>query len=534
VKLNKPWAQSFPFPTAREQQIVAIDRAIATFSSGKRFQLLEMGVGCGKSAVAATLAHWTASNSVTTSACQSGAYILTSQKILQDQYERDFSECVSSVKSASAYSCHKFGASCSEANKLFAVLTQAGVPAESCGSTCAYKAAKERFLSSEIGVTNYPFFMNDAVYARDIHKRALMVIDEAHSLEQSLCGLAELRLTSQSVKKLLAIELPKLSSIADVVEWLREAVLSAAADAAEASRAMLKSLVKRDSESREAIAEAKKLDQLMKLLSRIKRVLQLVNDSWVLCDVGAEADSICLRPTDVSAVAESCLFKYASNILLMSATMSDHAVIANALGISVSDSDYVSLPSPFDPANRPIHYVPIGKMSMREADATLPSLIEAVKTILEAHSADKGIVHTGNYKIARALQAAIGSDSRCLFHDDTNRELKLTEHVTSQAPTVLFSPSMTDGVDLHDDLSRFQIICKLPFPNTADPWVKKRCERDESWLAWITASRIAQAVGRSVRHEADWAHTYILDACWKRFLSQNAKFFSESFTRALT
>jgi Rad3-related DNA helicase len=39
------------------------------------------------------------------------------------------------------------------------------------------------------------------------------------------------------------------------------------------------------------------------------------------------------------------------------------------------------------------------------------------------------------------------------------------------------SPSMTEGIDLKDDLSRFQIICKVPYPQR-NPYIIERQLRD--------------------------------------------------------
>jgi Rad3-related DNA helicase len=84
-------------------------------------------------------------------------------------------------------------------------------------------------------------------------------------------------------------------------------------------------------------------------------------------------------------------------------------------------------------------------------------------------------------------------------------------------PTVLFSPSMTEGLDLKGDLSRFQIIVKVPFP-PLNAYVKARMQRDPAWYQWLTALKLVQATGRSVRNATDKAHTWILDAGFRTFL----------------
>jgi Rad3-related DNA helicase len=92
---------------------------------------------------------------------------------------------------------------------------------------------------------------------------------------------------------------------------------------------------------------------------------------------------------------------------------------------------------------------------------------------------------------------------------------------------------MMEGVDLADDASRFQILCKVPFPYLGDEVVKKRMSRDRSWYTYQTVKSIVQSMGRSIRNETDHAVSYILDADWERFYNMNKKMFPEEFTKAL-
>lgn len=76
---------------------------------------------------------------------------------------------------------------------------------------------------------------------------------------------------------------------------------------------------------------------------------------------------------------------------------------------------------------------------------------------------------------------------------------------------------MTEGVDLLGDLSRFQVVVKVPFLNFKDPYVAARKKRDARWYDWQTAMHLIQATGRSVRSETDFAETYILDRDFESF-----------------
>ena len=109
----------------------------------------------------------------------------------------------------------------------------------------------------------------------------------------------------------------------------------------------------------------------------------------------------------------------------------------------------------------------------------------------------------------------------------------LQKHMRSKKPTVLLSPSMTEGVDLHGSHSRFQVLCKIPYPYLGDKLVRKRMNKWKWWYPLQTAKTIVQAVGRSVRSESDYAITYILDSDWDRFYRQNKKYFPKSFTECL-
>src|SRR5690606_41585163 len=74
-------------------QLEAIERGRAACAAGKRFVVLEAQTGSGKRAIGVTLAREAGS-----------AFVLTAQKVLQDQYLRDF-EDLAVMKGRSNYPC---------------------------------------------------------------------------------------------------------------------------------------------------------------------------------------------------------------------------------------------------------------------------------------------------------------------------------------------------------------------------------------------------------------------------------------------
>jgi Rad3-related DNA helicase len=99
-------------------------------------------------------------------------------------------------------------------------------------------------------------------------------------------------------------------------------------------------------------------------------------------------------------------------------------------------------------------------------------------------------------------------------------DLIVAKHKTSKEPLVLCSSSLEEGVDLYDDLSRFQIIIKMPFLSLGDKRIKLLSEIESSWYISRMWSSVIQMCGRSTRSENDHAVTYILDNKFNYWLNE--------------
>jgi Rad3-related DNA helicase len=281
---------------------------------------------------------------------------------------------------------------------------------------------------------------------------------------------------------------------------------------------------------------AKQFELLDKHLCKVNRFLEIYDkDNWIFNMVpadGRRGRRLEFKPIDVAAYANDMLFKMGQKIILMSATILDSNALCEMLGLDKEDVGFISISSPFPVENRPVLTFPVGKMSAKEIDGTLPKLATAVESIMEQHSNDKGIIHCHTFKIARYLKQNIKS-TRVLIHNSENREAVLERHLHSKEPTVLLSPSMTEGVDLPGEVSRFQVLCKVPFPYLGDKLIRKKMNKWKWWYPLQTAKTVVQAVGRSVRSDDDYAVTYILDSNWNNFYFRNKSFFPQSFHECL-
>jgi Rad3-related DNA helicase len=361
-----------------------------------------------------------------------------------------------------------------------------------------YEDARDDFFESLQGVTSYAWFLR----ARQAPKRQVLILDEGHNIERILLDMAGFRITPGICSAAGVDGPPKHLAAERIVDWL--------------SAALLPALRKQTSRCRKSAA----LRELENLAERVAKYVDVDDRSqWI---AWIDEDALNVKPFSVSVEARD-LFSRARYVLIQSATIFDFAAFQRVLGIS--DSLVFSAPSDFPLCNRPIIYRPVGDMAAKTMSRTIPDLCVEIERIVGSFSQCKGVVHTGSYHInqcvARRLTAKYGCQ-RIITHsqDPRDREQAIRLHCDGNEVTVLVSPSLTEGVDLHGDLARFQIVCKVPYPRL-DEYTRARSARDSTWYRLHTAWALVQMIGRAVRSDTDYATTFVLDSQFERFVIRN-------------
>jgi ATP-dependent DNA helicase DinG len=186
--------------------------------------------------------------------------------------------------------------------------------------------------------------------------------------------------------------------------------------------------------------------------------------------------------------------------------------------------------------NRRIYMKNTAWLSAKTMSESLPKIADAVDEIMLKHNNEKGIIHTTSYAQLQFIKDHIKKENQDrLIETGTrmDRTEVLERHYSSKKPTVLISPSLHLGVDLKDDLSRFQIVVKVPYPDLTDKKIAKMKERDQKWYTWNTVLRLVQAYGRSVRSKDDYATTYVLDSSISYLLKNAQDIVPKWFTEAI-
>jgi ATP-dependent DNA helicase DinG len=531
----------FPYPKARKEQETAIDFGLKTLiDDNKKFVIIEAGTGVGKSAIGLTLGrylddYYSSHFKPDDVDYAQGTYFLTTQRILQEQYEKDFGRprgSMCSLYSASNYSCsYKKGNDCRTSLQELKGEKKGSPFFKACAIGCKYKEKKKKFLESRESITNFPYFILESTYSGKITPRNVLVIDEAHNTESVLSTFVEMGISQYFAEKIIKVQWPAKVTPVNFVKWLLTEYYP-----------KLQSQILHMQEKIEQLGIGGKIKELKTIAmrydmmtghaSKLEVFLQeYTPDNWIMEQQETEArgyTKVIYRAVDVSKFAKDYLFKMGRKVIFLSATILNGKAFAESLGLKEEEYDFISIPSPFPIENRPIFTQGIGSMSANSIEKSLPNLKAAIEAILDEHNGDKGIIHCHTYKIANYIKRNI-KNSRLLTHDSHNRDDILKKHMTTKKPTVLLTPSMTEGVDLKGDLSKFQVICKIPYPYLGDQIVRKRMNKYKNWYGLQTAKSIVQSCGRSVRSETDTAITYILDSDWNRFYQKNKNMFPKEF-----
>jgi ATP-dependent DNA helicase DinG len=521
-------------PRAEQERILdALDSALVEAEvdpHAPRVFAVTAPPGVGKSHIAVALARWSGD-----------AYLLTSQKLLQDQYEREFGDVVQIVKGRDNYFCDRYVDS--------RVPTSQGMCRRPRGPLCQcpYARAKAAAIAGPVFCANTWYFATlRHWHAEQLRRRRLLIVDEAHNLEAQLVNVYAVRFSAAEMKEWFGGPLPRLDSAEEYRELLTPHLdrLEGDLEIVERALEMLRppdldpDAFLQQPPSAEELALLERRDALGSAVARLRFFAGGEDTEWVVRYPPDALATLELTPLGVAAQARELLTQSADAVVLISAYLGPSQVVAETLGFEPDEVRAFASASPFPLEQRPIVYRPVGALSRARLAALEPALFAEVAAILAAHPRDKGLVHVASYAAARRLMADVAARApaearRLIFVESSEaKSAALERHRASPAPTVLLSPSLREGVDLPDDFLRFQIVTKMPYPDLGDPWTAARRARDPRWYAVETAKALVQAYGRSCRHADDHGVTYVLDAQFERFLQHNRPLLPEWFLDA--
>jgi len=501
----------WPFPyEPRENQKLALNWLA---EQDAKYLLLEAPVGAGKSNIGLTYSQYRGSRHQKT---RGDSYILTPQRILQEQYENSVRDIdpvfMASLYGKGNYACQPKKTTCDIG----------GIVKPRCPN-CPFQKAKKLAQVASDTVLNYKLALTSFAYTKTFNKRSVMVMDECHTLEQHLVDFDAFKVMEGRCTK-YALPYKPFKDIVKAHEWLKEQYVPKLNDA-----------LKKLEDEVEPLFDKAGTD-LTK--SEIRKLREFAG----LQDHADEAMEMSLMPIEgltsqFVLTWDKTMFQFkrltgeysfrrivmpmADKFLFMSSTILNKDGFCEDLGIPEEDAAYLSLSSEFDPENRPVYYMPKARMNAKwkqpENEDGRANMLESITTLCKLHEKESGIIHTGNFEIAKWLVDELDLSHRVYHHNPDSgddRNSVITAFQGDPKPSVLISPSSTEGLDLKDELGRFAIFVKVPYGYLGDQWIKRRMEMSSEWYQRRALIDIIQGGGRVVRSSDDWGNVYILDQSW--------------------
>jgi ATP-dependent DNA helicase DinG len=562
-----PYRDENDQPQYREGQKRAIEFALNAFNAGKKVVIIEGPTGAGKSVIGMTLADMV-----------DNSYYLTSNKILQDQIVGEFTDVVE-LKGRNAYPCTLYArqgkkmvdrglmkesdlqkriserpncavgwcktksakggkSKCSQCFDIkgpsrdgsFSTGDLAQLPPGMNYSACPYFEQVYTAINSRKVTMNFSSFLFQTQMTKRFDKpRSMLIIDEAHNAEPQIMDFVSLTISDAQLGK-YGVYIPQFDTAQEYAVFFEDAKVM--------------------DHLQEAYEEASDSDQLQ-LAEDLSRTIQKYRSFMAnITQDGSEwvaeyeesrhtkSRKVTLKPVYVSGMIHKLLFRHAELIVMMSATILDVDVLCRSLGVDRNHVAAIRLKNRFPVKNRPIYLKPVAKMTGGQGrmHEWMPNMVQAVNELARKYQDQRGIIHTHNFAIMNGLLDRCAPDVTRRFTTQIEFPDKkyLLEHHERVSNSIIVAPAMHEGIDLYGDLSRFQIVCKVPYANFIDnQQLARRIEVDRRYYTWLTAVKLVQSVGRSVRSETDYADTFILDEAVNKFLKDAKSMLPDWFTEAL-
>ena len=534
----------------RKEQKEALSFIESEYQKNKlnKFFLLNLPVGSGKSHLALMIADWYKKNVNRMARVD----IITNSKILQDQYSGEY-ESICDLKGKENYECQSYSCSCAQGSE-FNRLNKT-----SCES-CPYSNARESYISGGVSLTNFYLYILYAMYnpkLMESRDARVLIVDEAHEFDDVMSDFVSIKITETIVKKFkfsneyeIMKKLKGVTSISNYVDFLKflASEILTTIESMENGMSSAPRNVKEDKRDLKIskVLKTKNMDvKIMQLATDLKQYQTKIEiflkeykenpNNWVLetnYNEKLRQKELSLEPIWAYDYLDKYVFSHYDMVILMSGTILDKNLFCQLNGLDVTKAVYYSIRSPFNPKNRPIYYMPVGKMSYKSKEETFKRYIPYIQKLLDKYKNKKGIIHTNSFELAKWIEGSI-KDPRLIFHDSTNKDEMLRFHKESDKPTVIVSPSMDTGVSFDNDDARFQIIAKVPYPSLGSQKNKLRQSNNPDWYSWKTVSGIVQMTGRPVRSNLDYADTIIIDGSFGDVIKHSSHFLPDWIQEAI-
>ena len=554
---NNIFGTAFQFRAGQREVIEAICNHYLEDPEGTI--ILDAPTGSGKSLIAMWSAH-------ILKELGNRGYLVTSDLMLQDQYEEDFRKFKlnwPSVRGVDNYECNVNGLTFSLGDCKMKGINYEQAENLTCWNTCGYLQARKRAKELPVALFNYSYYLIQRNYVEDkmidqgkeipFPKRDFVFFDEAHKVDSIVQGHFSPRIDRTTTKIFREVNRfvqkygidaawvteNRIASIVDrlmreddhqelmkhIGEFRGIAVVYRKVRAAALKQS--KSRFKQTDVPKEWQTFFGRMDRLKDIWCKFDDyhdiIKELGTDAIVIKRSETETQFLCLEE---ALMIEKFLQNKSGFKVFMSATLGD--IRSYAKHTKMGNAKVIRMDNKFSYKKSPVVFINRHKLSFREREQNLPKVVEVLDKILDKHKGQSGIIHAGSYDFANYINDNSKHKFSFITYEVAKERQDAIRNFNKEDGKILVGPSLLEGLDLKDDKSRFQIFFKVPYPSLNDPLVKAKMNAFADWYDWKTGISIQQGAGRSIRSKDDWAITYILDACFRSLINKKG-FFPPSF-----
>jgi len=390
-------------------------------------------------------------------------------------------------------------------------------------SLCEYYLQKHLAYRSSFRIINYHeyFTLLNNVASKDKLSTKLLICDEAHMLEEKVIDFYNVVIDDKLLNPLrkhklidkdLTVEYKEEDK--EYYKQLLNVIIKGYTDLINKIAEKIGKQSLHESEERKLTFKLAEYEEIRRRLIIVQDMLKLYPNNFIVdavTDKRNKNTTVKLLPLNISPFLRP-VFDRVRYRIFMSATI-DYPMLKRELGLDDADTILIDLPSPFPIENRKVFLMnayTLNRENMSD-ERTLMQVSSVIDSLMSKHTNERGLILTTSYELAGNIFRYSNNKHRLLLTKDMSAKEVLEKHARTNA-SVLLTPTMWEGVDLRDDLCRFIIIAKTPYPSLADKRIKVKAERDKEWYRSVTLMRLIQGCGRGVRHEKDYCITYILDS----------------------
>lgn len=404
---------------------------------------------------------------------------------------------------------------------------------------CEYDEAKSYINATNTLITNYTYHFISSLFTHHLANRKLVIFDEAHTLNDVFCEHNTIYISADRLTKYMdeCKQYFPTESYGDhkILKKIKYMILDGEVT---------------DSNYKSVIEDLLKCYRSIGALFEKELKETIDNDEYIkLKKVGKKYNDLCCKISDLLIHKYDHVFEaknsevtikpiFINNMsdyitsdfnLYMSATISDKFII-DTLSLNPDEVSFINPDPVYDPDHKPILFLGKSKLNYNlmskltgsnQHNITESEKLEInyLKEVIYEISTDavendlKGLMLTPSFKVGEVLSDNINQNMKIFLHTSGGRHINdlIKDFKDFKGPAILISPSIYEGLDFADNLSRFQIIVKCPFASLGEKRMSYIATNYPDIYKIMALKKIVQGIGRSIRNKDDYATTFVLD-----------------------